>query len=59
MLTNELQMDSGIDLVLREKESGEELAAMEDMLAAVDSGEGILVQFIEIAKQDEAEADEE
>ena len=40
-------MDSGIDLILREKQSGQVLEHQEDIHIAVDSGEGILVQFIE------------
>jgi len=48
MLTNELQMDQGIDLILREKQSGQELQSVQDILIAIDSGEGILVQFIEV-----------
>ena len=56
MLTSELQMEPGIDLVLREKQTGEELASIDDMLTAVDNGEGVLVQFIEINKvEDEPE----
>ena len=43
MLTSELQMEPGIDLVLREKQTGEELASIDDMLTAVDNGEGVLV----------------
>ncbi len=40
-------MDNGIDLVLREKQSGILLEQIEDIHIAVDSGEGILVQFVE------------
>lgn len=60
MLTSELQMEPGIDLVLREKQTGEELASIDDMLTAVDNGEGVLVQFIEINKvENEPEEEEE
>ena len=60
MLTSELQMEPGIDLVLREKQTGEELASIDDMLTAVDNGEGVLVQFIEINKvEDEPQEEEE
>ena len=47
ILKKELVMDSGIDLILREKQSGQVLEHQEDIHIAVDSGEGILVQFIE------------
>jgi len=40
-------MDNGIDLILREKQSGQILEQPEDIHIAVDSGDGILVQFIE------------
>lgn len=40
-------MDMGIDLVLHEKQSGQLLNSIEDVYIAIDSGEGILVQFIE------------
>ena len=60
MLTSELQMEPGIDLVLREKQTEEELASIDDMLTAVDNGEGVLVQFIEINKvENEPEEEEE
>ena len=51
MLTSELQMEPGIDLILREKQTGEELASVDEMLTAVENGEGVLVQFIEINKE--------
>lgn len=47
ILKRELVMDSGIDLILREKQSGILLEQIEDIHIAVDSGEGILVQFVE------------
>ena len=47
ILKKELVMDSGIDLILREKQSGQILEQQEDIHIAVDSGDGILVQFIE------------
>ena len=53
MLTSELQMEPGIDLILRQKQSGEELVSVEDLLAAVENSEGVLVQFIEVNKEDE------
>ena len=46
-LKRELVMDNGIDLVLREMQSGILLEQLEDIHIAVDSGEGILVQFVE------------
>ena len=53
-------MEPGIDLVLREKQTGEELASIDDMLTAVDNSEGVLVQFIEINKvENEPEEEEE
>ena len=36
-------MDNGIDLILREKQSGQVLEQQEDVHIAVDSGDGILV----------------
>ena len=53
MLTSELQMEPGIDLILRQKQSGEELVSVEDLLTAVENSEGVLVQFIEVNKEDE------
>ena len=47
ILKRELVMDMGIDLVLHEKQSGQLLEHIEDVHIAIDSGEGILVQFIE------------
>ena len=47
LLKRELVMDSGIDLVLREKQSGQILDTIQDVHIAIDSGEGVLVQFIE------------
>ena len=47
ILKKELVMDNGIDLILREKQSGQILEHPEDIHIAVDSGDGILVQFIE------------
>ena len=40
-------MDVGIDLVLREKSSGQVLNQIGDVHIAIDSGDGILVQFVE------------
>ena len=40
-------MDSGIDLILREKQSGQILEYQNDIHVAVNSGDGILVQFVE------------
>ena len=53
MLTSELQMEPGIDLILRQKQSGEELLSVDDLLAAVENSEGVLVQFIEVNKEEE------
>ena len=43
----ELVMDKGIFMVLREAQSGQELDSHEDVKIAIESGEGIIVQFIE------------
>lgn len=43
ILKKELVMDNGIDLILREKQSGQVLEQQEDVHIAVDSGDGILV----------------
>ena len=40
-------MDVGIDLILREKSSGQVLTQIGEVHIAIDSGDGILVQFIE------------
>ena len=51
-------MDQGIDLVLREKQSGQELLTINDVLIAMNSGDGILVQFIEVTKNEDEEQKE-
>lgn len=43
ILKKELVMDAGIDLILREKQSGQSLDEIQDVHIAVDSGDGILV----------------
>lgn len=47
ILKKELVMDVGIDLILREKSSGQVLTQIGEVHIAIDSGDGILVQFIE------------
>ena len=46
-------MDQGIDLFLREKTTGQELQSIEDILVAMENGDGLLVQFIEVDKKAE------
>jgi len=43
VLKKELVMDAGIDLILREKQSGQILEQINDVHTAVNSGDGILV----------------